>query len=115
MDTSGLVTNVLQTLIGGVVVAWLFAPTDVAGLALHRLRIMGSFLYRTLGLLAGCTMLVTSAYETYRFAYSEAPITRMEVIGLVFYMLNFFVYLMATIAVIAIWSREAPISPRQNP
>jgi len=114
MDTSGIIANFLTTLIGGVFVAWLFAPTDVAGQALRRLRIMGSFLYRALALLGASAMLVSNAFEFYKFAYSEAPIARLEIIGLFFYMLNFFVYLVATVAIVAIWSRGTAPSTRQN-
>ncbi len=48
-------------------------------------------------------MLFSSAYEFYKFAYSDAPIERIEVIGLFFYALNFFVYLIITMALILIW------------
>jgi hypothetical protein len=103
MDTSGILINLLTSIIGGAFVAWLFAPTDVTGQALRRLKIMGSILYRTLGLLGACVMLFSSAYEFYKFAYSDAPIERIEVIGLFFYALNFFVYLIITMALILIW------------
>lgn len=115
MDTTSVLVNFLLTVIGGLFVAWMFAPTDATGRALRRLRIMGSYLYRTLALLGAVAMLVSSAYEFYKFAYSESPITRLEVVGLFFYMLNFFVYLVATIAVVAVWSRGTPQTTRQNP
>jgi len=105
MDTTSVLVNFLFTVIGGLFVAWMFAPTDATGRALRRLKIMGSYLYRGLALLGAAAMLVSSAYEFYKFAYSEAPIARLEVIGLFFYMLNFFVYLVATIAVVAVWSK----------
>ncbi len=41
MDTSGISINLLTSIIGGAFVAWLFAPTDVTGQALRRLKIMG--------------------------------------------------------------------------
>lgn len=105
MDASGVLTSLLTTVIGGTFVAWLFAPADVLGGALRRLKIMGSILYRSLALLGAIAMLISSANEFYKFAYSEAPIGRLEIIGLFFYMLNFFVYLVAAIAVTAIWAK----------
>jgi hypothetical protein len=115
MDASGFIANFLTTLIGGVFVAWLFAPTDVAGQALRRLRIMGSYLYRALGLLGACGMLVSNAYEFYKFAYSDTPIQRLEIIGLFFYMLNFFLYLVVTVVIISIWIKGDRLSPKVRP
>ncbi|UUN86550.1 hypothetical protein [Pseudomonas extremorientalis] len=115
MDASGVFTGLLTTVIGGSFVAWLFAPADVLGGAVRRLRIMGSILYRSLALLGALAMLISSANEFYKFAYSEAPIQRMEVIGLFFYMLNFFVYLVATIAVTAIWAKGEGSNRSERP
>jgi hypothetical protein len=115
MDTTSVLVNFLLTVFGGLFVAWLFAPTDATGRALRRLRIMGSYLYRTLALFGAVAMLVSSAYEFYKFAYSSAPITRLEVVGLFFYMLNFFVYLVATTAIVAIWSRGTPQTANESP
>ena len=114
MDTTSVIVNFVQTVIGGIFIAWLFAPTNATGRALRRLRIMGSFLYRGLALVGAVAMLISSAYEFYKFAYSAAPIARLEVVGLFFYMLNFFVYLVATVAIVAIWSRGTSQPPNQN-
>lgn len=103
MDASGIFANLLTTIIGGAFVAWLFAPTDVTGQAMRRLKIMGSILYRTLGLIGSCVMLFSSAHGFFKFAYSGSPIERMEIIGLFFHTLNFFVYLVVTITVMVIW------------
>lgn len=58
-------------------------------------------------------MLVSSAHSFFKFAYSESPIERMEVIGLFAYALNFFVYLIV-ITVILAWITRGKQSPKKS-
>lgn len=113
MGLSGIASGIFMTVIGGIFVTWLFAPTDANARALHRLKIMGSILYRLLGVLGAGAMVINSGYDFYKFAYSTAPIARLEIIGLFVSVLNFFVYLVVGMAVIAIWLRGDG-SPSRN-
>lgn len=104
MDVSGMITAFIPSLLATILGAWLFCTPDTNERAIRRLKLCGNFLYRAGALFGGCAMVTTSGYEFYKFAYSEDPISRLEIIGLFFYMLNFFVYLIATVAVIACWN-----------
>jgi len=108
MDISSVTVGLITTVIGGAFVTWLYGPADANLRALRRLKIMGSILYKVLGLLGALGMVISCAFEFYRFAYSEAPIQRLEIVGLFFYMLNFFVYLLSGLAILMIWINPIP-------
>lgn len=103
VDTSLFVQTVVASVISGFIVAWLFASPASRESATIQIRKIRSFGFKVAVLAMATFVAARSAYGFVSFATSTGPISRIEVIELFVYFMNFFAFLCAGTLFAAIW------------
>ncbi|WP_093527476.1 hypothetical protein [Pseudomonas sp. NFPP24] len=103
MDTSLFVQTVIASVISGGIVAWLFASPASRESAAMQIRKIRSFGFKVAVLVMAAFVMARSAYGFATFATSNGPVSRIEVIELFVYFMNFFAFLCAGTLFAALW------------
>ena len=103
MDTSLFIQTIITAVIAGFIVTWLFASPESRESAVAQIRKLRSLSFKVMVLAMAAFVMARSAYAFVAFATSTAPVSRIEVIELFVYFMNFFAFLSAGILFATIW------------
>lgn len=107
MGISELALAIFPTVFTALVVAWLFATPEQLVHTAERIRKLRSLSYKVIVIFMGSIAVLRCGYAFVEFAKSDLPISRIDIVELFAYFLNFLVALIATTVFATIWRHTA--------
>ncbi len=115
MDFTDVVLTFIAATLSGAVVTWFFSSKEQQALTAERVRNFSSLSFKIIVICMGCLGAAKCIHVFVLFAKADAPISRIEIVELFVYFLNFLVFLIATTTFAAIWRHQALSISNKNP
>lgn len=115
MGFTDVVLTFIAATLSGAIVAWFFSSKEQQALTAERVRKLSSLSFKIIVLCMGCLGLAKCVHVFILFAKADAPISRIEIVELFVYFLNFLVFLIATTSFAAIWRHQVLRASNKNP
>lgn len=103
MGFTDVVLTIFAATLSGSIVAWLFSSKEQQMLTADRVKKFTSLSFRILVLFMGGLGMFRCIYAFVQFANSKEPISRIEIVELLVFSMNFLIFLVATTLFAAIW------------